>query len=250
MRCRPLMLSESRYSGSQRNEEPAKIGGYGTINCTGPAGRIVVHVQGALHMVRALAAHRALIDDAAMQTLLAAMLDMIAEPENLISNRAALSGTLREFVDRVPTALEQRAVEVLEPLAMGVIAEPSRLQSHTEATNPLNPIKMASGNPIDLHGAALMLLCKLDRDRPNICPALHDGILLGAITGADAEVRRYALYAASEGGNLTPMERAAIAPCRSRSGSSCSGTCDPRNDQVQGHREHGCHHLADRSPLN
>jgi hypothetical protein len=193
------------------DEEPAKIGGYGIFNSTGPAGRIVVHVQGALHMVEALAAHRALIDKAALSSLIGAMLDMIAEPENLVSNRAALAATLREFLDRFPTELEQRAVEVLEPLASGKITEPSQFQSHTEASNPLNPFKFGGGNPVDLRGAALMFLCNLDRRRPNVCPALHDHILLGAMTSAEAEVRRYALFAAADGGNLTSMEWAAIA---------------------------------------
>lgn len=192
-------------------DEPAKLGGLGTFSSSGHAGRIVVHVQGAMRHVHALAVHRRSISDEGMRSLVSAMLEMTAEPENLVSNRASLVIALEEFLDRLPAELEQRTVEVLEPLAAGNIAEPSQGQSHADATNPLNPIKMGGGDPIDLQGAALKLLCKLDRSRPAICPALHASLLLAAVTNANVEVRRYGLFAAAHGANLTSIEKSAIA---------------------------------------
>ncbi|MCB9858474.1 MAG: hypothetical protein H6818_22580 [Phycisphaerales bacterium] len=191
-------------------EEPTNIGGYGTYSSSGSGGQVVVYVRGAMHLIEALAPFRAIIEEATLTSLLAAMLDMIAEPENLIANRTALALSLRKFIDHFPTTLDCRAVEVLHPLASGEITEPSHLPKHAEALNPLNPFKSSGGDPVDLRGAALMLLCELDRERKNVCTLLHNQILLAAITSADAGVRRYGLIAAAGGGNLSQMEQTAI----------------------------------------
>jgi len=192
-------------------EEPAKIGGYATFNSSGPGGQIVVHVHGAVHLIEALAAYPKLINAQALTRLLEAMLDMIAERENLIANRVSLTSLLRKFADQFPPELIQRTADVLQPLALGDITEPSRGQTHAEAKNLLNPFKIGGGNPVDLRGAALLFLAVLDREHENVLPAFHDQILLSAITSANAEVRRYGLFAARESGKLNPAEKAAVA---------------------------------------
>lgn len=192
-------------------EEPAKIGAYGTFASTSPEGKLVIHVQGAMHWVVPLAQYRALIDIPSLEELIEAMLSMIGERENLISNRASLAMFLGEFADRIPPAFDHRIEEVLSPLAKGDIAEPTFGQTHAHAVNPLNPIKIGGGDPTDLRGAALMCLAELDDARPNIQSSLHNGILLSAITSTDSEVRRYGLAAARACGNLTSMEARAVA---------------------------------------
>src|SRR5665213_2803611 len=192
-------------------EEPAKIGGYGTFASTSPQGTVVVHVQGAMHWVEPLAQHRALIDAPSIEELIEAMLDMIGERENLIANRASLTSCIGKFADRISLELEHRVEGVLRKLAEGTILEPTSGQTHADAKNPLNPFKIGGGDPADLRGAALVCLAELDHTRPNIRSALHDGILLGAITSADPQIRRYGLAAAHECRTLTSMEASAVA---------------------------------------
>ena len=76
----------------------------------------MVHVQGAVHWIEALAAHRAIVDDSAIKELFEAMLDMIGERENLITNRAALTSLLGTFADRLSPELEQRVADVVSPV--------------------------------------------------------------------------------------------------------------------------------------
>jgi len=192
-------------------EAPARIGGLGTVNGSTASGHNVVHIRGAEHLVHALIPYRHMIDAPSIADLLRAMLAMVAESDNLVTNRASLALLLRECVDCVPDGLDGEIAGVLEPLADGQIVESSIGQTHAQAINPLNPFKMGSGNPVDLRGAALLALAKLDHAKPSSSPRFHKDLLLKALTSPNADVRRYALAAAEVNGLLTPAEQIAVA---------------------------------------
>jgi hypothetical protein len=192
-------------------EEPAKLGGYGTIAGRTEQGHIVVHIGGAEHWVHALSRYRGLLDDQAVIALIDAMLEMVTNDQNIVANRVGLITAISEFSDRIPVGEVGRIVAALEPIARGEIVESPVGQSHAEATNPLNPFKMGTGNPLDLRGVALITLAEFDKAFPELLPAFHSGLLLSAIISPTAELRKYGLVAAANSGPLTAAERATVA---------------------------------------
>lgn len=193
------------------SDQPANIGGYGTFSSNSTEGRLIVHIQGAMDWVETLVTFRNYIEESALRELLEAMLEMIVERENLISNRTSLVSAIGELADRIPPNFSKCILDTLEPIAAGGFLEPSTGQTHAEATNPLNPIKLGGGNPIDLRGAALLSLAMIDAVCTISSSYIHNGILLAAITNADPIVRQYGLVAAYRSGVLSTMESTAVA---------------------------------------
>lgn len=196
-------------------EEPAKLGGFGTLTKILGDGnkRLVVHIHGALHTLNALIEHRADISEQSLRDMITAVLDMIASSDNVISNRVALVESLRRLLDQVPSDLAQRAVDVLCPLAAGGIVESQAGMSHAEATNPLNPYKMDAGDPLDLRGISLMALSGIERRYPGTVAALHDDLLLQAMTAHEPILRAYGCAAARLSSELSDDEQMAALFC-------------------------------------
>jgi hypothetical protein len=192
-------------------EKPAELGGFGTMNWTTPTQNVVVHMGGALHWIDALIPYRHQIEEAALRELISAILLMIADNENIIANRASLASSLSDFMDCIPAGLDNRIVEVLEPLAQGKIVESSIGQSHAEASNPLNRFKVGTGDPVTLRCSSLRSLSNLQRERPDAVPRFHKGLLMAAIICENSDVRTHALVAAAENGKLTRDEQTAVA---------------------------------------
>ncbi len=188
-------------------EQPAKIGGFGTIN----NGNKVVHISGGLHWVDALIPPRHYIDSASVGELLSAILAMITDDDNIIENRASLATSLLDFVDCIPDDMVGQIIAQLEPLAEGHIVESKIGQSHSTATHPLNPFRMGTGDPIKLRGAALRCLANICRLKPEADIHQRKNILVSAITSENAELRLYGLVSATEIGELNPVEQNLIA---------------------------------------
>lgn len=196
-------------------EEPAKLGGFGTVTKISADGneRLVVHIHGSLHNLNALIEHWADISEQSLRDLIAAVLDMIASSDNLITNRVALVESLRRLLDQVPLDLAQGATDVLCPLASGEIVESQAGMSHAEATNPLNPYKMDAGDPLDLRGRSLMALAEIDKRDPGTVRGLHDGLLHQAMTAHEPKLRALGCAAARLSTKLTDDEQMAALFC-------------------------------------
>jgi hypothetical protein len=186
-------------------EKPAKLGGWGTVSKPLPneSGQLVAHIGGAEHSLGALVEHREQLSEQPLEYLVSAVLDMIANSDNLIENRVSLVQSLRRLLDHVSSDSAQRAAAILRPLAAGQITESQVGMSHAEATNPLNPFKMGSGDPADLRGTSLKALAEIEKRCPGTVEDLHEGILLQAMTDANPRVRAHSFAAARLASHLT-----------------------------------------------
>ncbi|NNM85178.1 MAG: hypothetical protein HKL96_05410 [Phycisphaerales bacterium] len=192
-------------------EEPAKIGAVCVVTSESPSGRIVVHMAGAINAIESLIVYRNILDDDSLRRLISAILAMILEPDNVISNRAQLVKELCKFVDALPSGLENQITASLEPLAAGNIVESPIGQTYAQSIDTLNAFKMGAGNPVELRGAALTALGAIEKHRPQIKTKLHEGLLMRALTAQDAELRRQGLIAAESCSKLNHVESTTIA---------------------------------------
>lgn len=193
------------------SEAPAHIGGFGTICLEGPEKKIIVHIAGGRHLIDALIPYRHLIVADCLLDLLAAILEMIANNNNIIENRVMLTQQLSKFSDCLERDFIHNMVAVLEPLAHGEIIESPMCQTYAQANSPLNPFRMQNGDPDDLRGVALTTLAEMDQLFPGMVSNFHSQLLTEALTSSRPKVRQYGLIAAQKNGLLTPSELTMIA---------------------------------------
>ena len=99
-----------------------------------PDGRRLIVIVAAFANVITLARQRTEIPEPERMAILSAILDMIDERENFLSNRAALIDVLNRFADVIPEGLFSRVEQTIQPLALGKIKLPEHSMSESEAT--------------------------------------------------------------------------------------------------------------------
>jgi hypothetical protein len=180
------------------NEEAVTVPGtMMTYSSACGQGKIIVSVAQGVEL-HTMARHRKDIAADSLARLLQAVLTMIADRENVLINRMELIHGLMEFGDCLTDDLAGHALGTLEPLAQGVVEEPTTAAPAAAADNPLNPFKMRMGTPAEVRGMSLFALAKISRWRadtylPKLQPLLED-----ALSDSDPDVRRYAYAAARE----------------------------------------------------
>lgn len=142
--------------------------------------------------------------------LIEAILEMIVEKENLISNKIALVGALSRIGDVCDDKQLLQIYEILAPIARGEIVESTHLMSSAEANNPLNSIKLHTGDPKTLRGIAILVLACLDREKPGVFGKRINSIVELGLTDLDPTVRGLSLNAASEKSTLSEFELTAL----------------------------------------
>lgn len=158
----------------------------------------------------AILRHRSKISEHSLGILIDAMLKMISEPENLISNKVGLVQAMTSIGDACSSAQAQDIFEAIAPLAKGDIVEPISIMSSSEAENPMNPYKIKTGSPHDLQAVSVMLLCCLERDQPGIGGQELSNIIEVALVHHHATVRSLAISGTHEKPNLSEAEFTAI----------------------------------------
>lgn len=194
-------------------EEPAQIGGFGTVFNTINGNRCVAHLSGAQHELDALVAHAAEISEQSITELGSAIIEMFANSENLVSNRIALIASFRKLLRYISPDLMRIAVKELLPLSYGTIAESRLSMSFAEASNPLNPFKAATGNPQDLQGISLLALADIANADPSGVPDFHNDLLLLSLTNNHPRIRQLGCRAARLSQVLTHEEQMAVLFC-------------------------------------
>lgn len=162
--------------------------------------------------LRALAKHRAKLNESTLRDLIQATLDMAQNKDNFCANRHALLHCLVDLADAIPANQRPSVAAALEPLARGFVEESSEYPTAADADNPLNPFKQRVGRPEDVQGIALVALAALATGdaaaterigkiledtlcdhRPRIrrlsyfaarrLPEVPEGVVLGVLTG-------------------------------------------------------------------
>jgi len=103
-----------------------------------------------------------------------------------------------EFADCFDRLTADQAFAALTPLARGEIQEPTTVMTSAEVENPLNPMKMRTGDPTDLRGVTLIALARIARCQGNAYHRQVISLLEAALTDTVADVRRYAYTATRE----------------------------------------------------
>lgn len=189
---------------------PSKLGGFGQITKTVGVEKIVVHIGGAQHWIDAMAAHLDCLDDNSVRKLVQAILEMMADNRNVVSNRISLIQSLGKFIPRLPTDLAERTSQIIGRIARGDFSESEVGQTYEEATNPLNPFKINSGDPCDLRGIALLTLARGSNVHPAFSAQLHSGLLLGLLEIDNEKLRWFAVASARDADWLTESETTAL----------------------------------------
>jgi|GEM_PF-3003978 len=171
--------------------------------------KLVVHFADAVHE-NAIFRHRKQISQDVLQELIDAILDMVRDKENLISNKIQLVQAMTPIGDSCSDTQAQQIFDVLAPVATGDITEPESTMSAAESQNPLNPFKMGSGKPADLRGVAIFALACIERDKPGVFGAKLDAIIEFGLTDDDPQVRALSIAGAREKPAISQAEFAAI----------------------------------------
>ena len=163
---------------------------------------LFVHFADTLDL-EAILWHRHKLSEEAIDSLLDAIIAMIAERENFISNKIALIRSLGKVGDIRNPERASRLLGMLLPLAKGEFAEPIYAMSSAEAANPLNRFKINLGTPTELRGVALYVLACIERDRPGIFAESLNSVLEAGLMDLDSDIRSWAYTAAQHLPTLT-----------------------------------------------
>lgn len=171
--------------------------------------KLVINMADTIYEVAVLR-HRQKINEKSLNTLVDAMIAMITERENLMSNRISLVQSIEKIGDCCTPACARKIYDAVAPIAMGRIDESESLMSAAESANPLNPNKMNVGTPSDLRAVSVFLLCCIERDQPGVYGKKLNRIVAAAITDPNSNVRSHAIAGAREKTNLSESELTAI----------------------------------------
>lgn len=171
--------------------------------------KLVVNMADSIHET-AILRHRSKISEHSLGVLIDAMLQMILEPDNLISNKVGLVQAMESIGDSCSSAQAQNIFDAIVPLAKGEIVESTSMMSSSEAENPMNPYKIKTGSPDDLQAVSVMLLCCLERDQPGIGGQRLSDIIEIALVHHNATVRSLAISGSHEKPSLSEAEFTAI----------------------------------------
>ncbi len=190
--------------------EPSKLGGFGQITKSKGSEKIVVHMAGNQHLIDAIAAYISRLSDTSVRQLVEALLEMIVDDRNIVSNRVSLTQSLKKFVPRIPPELAQRTSQILGQIARGNFEESEVGQTYKEANNPLNPFKISSGDPFDLISIAGVTLAYGSKFHSEFRTELHSGVLLELLEADYEKLRKYGVAASLEAESLTESETTAL----------------------------------------
>ena len=190
--------------------EPSKLGGFGQIMMLKDTEKIVVHIGGAQHWIDAIVAHLSCLNDNSVRCLVQAILEMIADNRNIVSNRISLLQSLRKLTPRLPSDLAEAASQLISDIAKGNFSESEVSLTYQDAINPLNPFKINVGDPYDLRGIALLTLTDGSKVHHTFSSKLHSGLLLNFLEVDNEKLRRFGVLSAQTADSLSESEVTAL----------------------------------------
>jgi hypothetical protein len=144
-----------------------------------------------------MAVHRQRIPTNTIKLLIDSIIEMIEEPENSLSNKAALISHIADFGDSLTNSDLDRILKVLRPLALGKITEPSYSNS-TADQNPLNRFRRRDTTPVEFQAAVIYALARLDKAKNGYYGAKLHSVVEAGLRNSNPQVRQAAFAAARE----------------------------------------------------
>lgn len=181
-------------------EEPQKVfDTFGNISKVNNDTKEKIVVQMAADSwLRMLTINKQLLKAPQRDMLISAMVAMIGDSDNLLSNKMGLINTIIALADILTKKQKQEIFKVLKPLASGLVTEGSVGMSHEAATNPLNPYKMKDTKPEAISGAALYALGCLEKGHPGVYGDELNGLIEISLTDKSPIIRANACMTTME----------------------------------------------------
>jgi hypothetical protein len=190
--ARDVRLQVQRLDSDKEFEKPQVSLGQMTLTA-GPK-KVGVSIYSDLGL-RALIAHRKLLNEDSIALLMDSVLAMLHEPENVISNKVLMINAITGLADVITPKLADQAFEILEPIASGNVTSID-LSKAVPPNHPLNPNTMNFGKPETIQGGALLALATIES---KLSPELRNRavtLIEGAMVNPHPEVRTLAFIAA------------------------------------------------------
>jgi hypothetical protein len=146
--------------------------------------------------LRAVIAYRGLLSSESIDLLLAAILDMLREPENILANKVLMINAITEMADTLTKEQAEEVFLALEPMAKGAIVGLDVSAAFGDPNHPLNPFKMNLGDPATIQGGALFALSSVESCTPGTYGERLLTLIEEGMTNPNAEVRGLAFMAA------------------------------------------------------
>jgi hypothetical protein len=167
-----------------------------------PNGRVVVRLYSSHDEMIVLFSHRASLPATTIEELVATIIALIRDPENLNANREFLFDTLVGFTDVMTPHAAANSVSVMAEFAADHRLFGHPLHGQDEVHSPLDSFRVEGNFPQRVRGAALLALAKTSTHHPDLVGAFLNGLLSMATIDSNAEVRRWGYEAVSEAGEL------------------------------------------------
>jgi hypothetical protein len=154
-----------------------------------------VVVQSAMSMVdwATLVRQRRRLSMESRRLLAHTAMDLIGDPDNLLTNRESLLMQFMEMADVLPHDVIEAAIQLLEPMARGHIEQSALVPSGTG--HPLQAVSEDLGRPRSLQAMALIAFARLGRRRAKHFRRRLEEVLGQALIHPDVEIRRGAFAA-------------------------------------------------------
>lgn len=159
--------------------------------------KIVVNGTGSVH-INAIIKQNKLLEISDINLLVDAILSMINEPKNLLSNKSILIEALKELGHRFSKEIGDKVFKTLESIILKNNIDKDILQQIADSKNPLNPFKIEDNTPEQLSGQALYALAYIEKNNPGIFKNKINRFIENALTDTNPDVRRFAIAAARE----------------------------------------------------
>ena len=180
----------------EKGQEGPPTDGFGTFTMVDGEQQVVVQLSNFGPVLEGLLAYGEVLSETSVRSLLDAMVEMIASPHNLLTNKAELAHYAGRFSEFLPSGNADLFVRALSPLAEGQVSDVTSDASGS-ADDPLNPFKIKAGAPAHVQGTALIALARLDRYQPGVRTAIIQDLIAAGLAHTDASVRRSSYIAAS-----------------------------------------------------
>lgn len=190
--ARDVRLQVQRLDSEKEFEKPQVS--LGQITLTAGPKKVGVSIYSDLGL-RALIAHRKLLNENSIALLMGSVLAMLHEAENVISNKVLMINAVTGLADVLTPELANQAFEILEPIASGIVTSID-ISKAVPPNHPLNPNRMNFGEPETIHGGALLALATIETKLSSELRGRAVTMIEGAMVNPHPEVRRLAFISA------------------------------------------------------
>jgi hypothetical protein len=179
-------------------EEPKPVDGtVMTWHSERDNGKLVVHLI-STQSVWGLARNRRQVPVESRNAVITALLEAIANPDNLLENKISFIQCLKGFADSLDASLAAEVFRVLAPIANGDIEISAEISSSMGQAHPLSRVRITNATAEQVSAQALFVLARIENSFPGSYGARLQVIVRKALGSKSSEIRKCAFAAVRE----------------------------------------------------